>query len=298
MDHRAFIKSLSQEQRRELTTKSNSAGLIHLVLYIVALIVAGSIIYLELPFWQIALPLHGALIVFLFTLMHEVIHRTVFEKRWANDAVAWLCGIIIILPPAWFRYFHFAHHRHTQDPDNDPELASPKPETTWQYWKHISGIPIWVGQVKTLFTNALSSPEYDYVPDAGRADLKMEARVMLTLYGLAGMISVIFISKVLIWLWIIPALIGQPLLRFYLLAEHGRCAFVANMFENSRTTFTNRIVRFIAWNMPYHSEHHALPTVPFHKLPEFHRLTAEHLKETEQGYARFNSEYISSLERR
>ena len=74
-------------------------------------------------------------------------------------------------------------------------------------------------------------------------------------------------TAVLLWVWIIPALLGQPFLRLYLLAEHGCCAFVANMFENSRTTFTGPLVRFLAWNMPYHAEHHAFPTVPFYRLP-------------------------------
>ncbi len=60
------------------------------------------------------------------------------------------------------------------------------------------------------------------------------------------------------------------------------------MLENSRTTTTNAIVRWLAWNMPYHAEHHAYPMVPFHKLPDLHRLAAPHLKETEPGYASFH----------
>ena len=67
------------------------------------------------------------------------------------------------------------------------------------------------------------------------------------------------------------SLLGQPFLRAYLLAEHARCPHVANMLENTRTTFTTALVRLIAWNMPFHAEHHAYPAVPFHKLPRFPR---------------------------
>ena len=98
-----------------------------------------------------------------------------------------------------------------------------------------------------------------------------------------------------LWLWLLPLLIGQPFLRAYLLAEHGLCPPVANMLENSRTTFTNRIVRFLAWNMPYHAEHHSYPNVPFHRLPAFHRLTQAHLKSTSDGYAEFTGDYIKAL---
>ena len=95
--------------------------------------------------------------------------------------------------------------------------------------------------------------------------------------------------------WVLPALLGQPFLRLYLLAEHGRCPFVANMFENSRTIFTNRLVRFLAWNMPYHAEHHAYPAVPFHRLPELHALARPHLRVTEAGYAAFHRKYAADL---
>ena len=89
--------------------------------------------------------------------------------------------------------------------------------------------------------------------------------------------------------------LGQPMLRLYLMAEHGRCPPVANMLENTRTTFTNRLVRWIAWNMPYHAEHHAWPTVPFHKLPSLHRLTRPHLKKTSDGYISFHREFTGDL---
>jgi len=99
----------------------------------------------------------------------------------------------------------------------------------------------------------------------------------------------------LLYVWIVPAVLGQPFLRLYLLAEHGRCPFVANMLENTRTTFTNWFVRKLAWNMPFHAEHHAYPGVPFHQLPAFHVLIERHLKVTEAGYVRFHEKYIGTL---
>ena len=97
------------------------------------------------------------------------------------------------------------------------------------------------------------------------------------------------------WLWVLPVLIGQPFLRAYLLAEHTLCPHVANMLENTRTTFTTAAVRFIAWNMPFHAEHHAYPAVPFHQLPRFHGLIAAHLRQTERGYIRFHRRFADSL---
>jgi len=67
------------------------------------------------------------------------------------------------------------------------------------------------------------------------------------------------------------------------------------MLENTRTTFTTRFMRVLAWNMPYHAEHHAYPIVPFHKLPAFHAIAQGHLKQTERGYIRFNRKFASTL---
>jgi fatty acid desaturase len=130
-----------------------------------------------------------------------------------------------------------------------------------------------------------------YLPAKALPRMKREARAMLALYALAAL-SLAF-TPALLWLWLIPVLLGQPFLRLYLLAEHGDCPFVANMLENTRTTFTNRIVRFVAWNMPYHVEHHAYPAVPFHQLPALHDQIRRHLKVTSNGYARFTRAYLA-----
>ena len=108
---------------------------------------------------------------------------------------------------------------------------------------------------------------------------------MAVIYAVAALS--LFVSPLVWWVWWAPALIGMPALRLYLLAEHGDCPFVANMFENTRTTFTNRIVRFLAWNMPYHIEHHSLPQVPFHRLPALHAAMRAHLGMTAPGYRAF-----------
>lgn len=295
MDHREIITSLSQAERDHLTAKSDFPGLPLLVLHVGAILALGVLITLKVPYWPLLMLPQGILIVFLFTLLHETIHQTPFRTLWLNEAAARFASFMLALPADWFRYFHFAHHRFTQDPEKDPELAFPKPETLWQYIRHVSGLPVWWGHLKTLITNATGRCHDDYVPPKGRGKVIKEARVMIALYALIIALSFYFHSTLLLLAWILPALIGQPFLRLYLLAEHGRCPYVANMLENSRTTLTNVIVRKLAWNMPYHSEHHSYPGVPFHRLPEFHALIEKHLREVERGYLRFHAKYLGEL---
>jgi fatty acid desaturase len=295
MDHREIVTSLSQEQRDHLTDKSDLPGLPLLGLHLGSILVLGALIAVKVPFWPLLMIPQGILIAFLFTLLHETIHQTAFRSAWLNETVARLASFMLALPADWFRYFHFAHHRFTQDPEKDPELVFPKPANRWEYVRHVSGLPVWWAHLKTLAVNALGRCRDGFVPPKGRYKVFREARVMLLGYAAVIALCIYFRTSVLILAWIVPALIGQPFLRLYLLAEHGRCPYVANMLENSRTTLTNLLVRKLAWNMPYHAEHHVYPGVPFHRLPEFHRLIESHLEQVEEGYVRFHAKYLSEM---
>jgi len=170
-----------------------------------------------------------------------------------------------------------------------------RPETRKAYLFHVLGFAVWWGQAKVLVQNALNHTQENYVPDTGRIHVVREARVMLAIYVAILCASLMSSSTVMLEVWIVPLLLGQPVLRLYLLAEHGQCPYVANMLENTRTTFTNSLVRRLAWNMPYHIEHHTYPAVPFHQLPELHRLMRAHLLSSERGYIRFNRRYFKTL---
>lgn len=295
MDHRALIASLTDEDRLELTRRTDLPGLVRFAAHLGAIVALGVAVAAGVPFWPLLMLPLGILIVFLFTTLHETIHETAFRTPWLNRAVALISGFLVLVPPVWFRYFHFAHHRHTHDPDHDPELMSPKPETWGAYLTYVSGALYWKGMATTILGNARGALSEDYVPPKGRAKVIAEARGFAAAYALLLGVSIVSGSALLFWVWVLPALIGQPFLRLYLLAEHGRCPHVANMLENTRTTFTTRLVRLIAWNMPYHAEHHAYPAVPFHRLPEFHAFTQAHLKTTERGYWRFNHRFARQL---
>ena len=291
MDHARLIASLPKDERRALTRKSDVRGLTHLAGHL-GLIAAGAIwIALGLPLWWAVMVPYGVALVFLFTLEHEATHKTPFATGWMNEAAGHVSGLVLLLPFQWFRAFHMAHHRHTNDPERDPELAGPRPDTWPRFLTHVSGLPYWWAMVRVLVENAFGKPEADYLPERAKPAIRKEAKAYLVIY----VALVLLLGPWLIWLLVLPVLLGQPFLRLYLLAEHGRCPPVANMLENSRTTFTNRAVRFLAWNMPYHAEHHAYPAVPFHQLPAFHAHAKDHLKSTSRSYAEFVDKYVGNL---
>jgi fatty acid desaturase len=283
--------------QRSLTRRVDGPGLRHLVAHLGALLVTGWLVHVTRGSgWLVpALFLHGIVLVFLFAPLHETIHRTAFRSRRLNDAVAWFCGAVLLLPPRFFRAFHFAHHRFTQDPAHDPELVRPKPHSWGQYLWVLSGVPYWVERVSTTIRYTLGNVAEPFVGVVSKNRVVREARILVVVYVVLASGAVALGSDVLLYYWVMPVVVGQPFLRGFLLAEHTGCPMVADMRRNSRTTISNWLVRRLAWNMPYHTAHHVYPGVPFHGLPELHRRIQGEVGVTGAGYIAVQREIVAGF---
>ncbi|MDA0228572.1 MAG: fatty acid desaturase [Proteobacteria bacterium] len=286
----AFAEKLDRDTLRALSQRSDIKGLVRLFSHFSLLAaLAVGIAVVPLSLWLVPLfAVYGALLIFLFAPQHEAIHRTAFRAHWLNDGVALLAGAVLVLPPGYFREFHFAHHRHTQDAALDPELASAKPSNLGAYLWLISGLPYWRERITTTVRHAFGRVEETFIAPRKRRQIMREARLYLLLYGAVIAASLAAGSLAIAFYWLAPALLGQPALRLLLLAEHGGCPRVADMLKNSRTTRSNAFVRWFAWNMPYHAEHHAYPGLPFHALPAAHGHLAAAIETQSGGYLAVN----------
>ena len=288
---------LSDDALSALVERSDRKGLARLALHVVAIAAAGTVYAsaFESAWMLPAAWLYGTTLVFLFAPLHETVHYTAFRSRWINRAVSSVCGWILLLPPRYFRAFHLEHHRYTQDPERDPELAVAPPGTWPAYLWRVSGLQYWTSRARTTLTHAAGRVTEPYIVPSERAAVVREARLYLASYVALAAVSVGAGSSALVWLWVVPVVLGQPMLRLYLLAEHTGCPMVPDMLANSRTVHTNAIVRLLAWNMPYHAEHHAYAAIPFHALPRAHAALAPYVQVQSNGYARVHCELIGGL---
>lgn len=283
---------------KELSRRSDRKGLSQLAAHLAVLAVTGALV-LAADGWLLAPALlcHGLVLTFLFAPLHESIHRTAFRSRRLNDATAWLCGLILLLPPEYFRLFHLCHHRHTQDPARDPELAGGPIEGRGGYLLHVSGLPYWRERAVTTLRHAAGRIGESFIPARLKGRIRREARAILAVYALLLAASLAANSAALLWLWVLPALLGQPFLRLYLLAEHNGCPRVADMMANSRTTLTTPLVERLCWHMNRHTVHHAYPAVPFHALAAADALLAPRIRERSPGYRRVHVDIWKRLGR-
>jgi fatty acid desaturase len=277
-------KPLTPAMLRELSARSDLQGALRTASHYAAVALFGTLIFwVSSEYGTIwALPLivvQAYFVAFLFMAVHETAHKTAFRSRALNLAVGNLSAFVIALPYEYYCLFHWDHHRYTQDPDNDPELiVGPKPASDTQLAIAYSGLLQVAGRVRLMLGHALTGKvSVPWIPENKRNDVVREARLYLAGYALLLAVSLALNTAILLWVWVIPLLFGQLILRPYLYSEHTGCERTRDAFDNTRTTYTGRVVRWFAWNMPYHVEHHAYPSVPFHALPKLNRIVADRI---------------------
>jgi len=292
---------LSGAEVRALSMRSNARGAARTALHLGALALAGAGVALSGPWTMLpAMLLLGVLQSALFAPIHETMHQTVFRSRRANTALGWLAACPSGLNWHFYTAFHLAHHRFTQDPERDPELAPPPPGSLDTYLLRVLGVNYWRARaavIRDCWRGDLSA--YPYIPAGAAPRIVCSVRAMcLLMAGLALGSAMLFGWWVPFAFWIVPQLLGQPLLRLYLLTEHTGCTEDANGLTNTRTTLTNGLMRLLIWNMSFHIEHHLYPSIPFHRLPDAHAAVRSRLGVVQDGYARWHQGYLAGILRR
>jgi fatty acid desaturase len=291
-------KLLLPEDLRALSQRSNAKGAARLALHLILLLATGAMVALANG-WALlpAMILFGIVQAALFAPAHETMHQTAFASRRANAIVGWLVACPSLLNWHFYTAYHLAHHRHTQDPARDPELAAAPPTTLDAYWLRIAAVPYWRFRLAML-ANGLRGDlsMYPYVTARSGAKIIRSLRAMTALLLAGSALSVVLIGW---WaplvFWIGPQLLGQPLLRAYLLTEHTECSEDGNGLTNTRTTLTTWPVHLLMWNMSYHAEHHLYPSIPFHRLRDAHAALNSRLAVIQPGYRSWHMNFIRSL---
>ena len=286
---------------KRLSEKSDLIGLIYFITHFGLIGIGAWLCWLTFPGWLFipVLLVHATIIGFLFSPLHECAHGTAFKSRWLNETALWITAIVYIVPPYFFRYFHLGHHRFTQVPGKDPSLVLPEPANFKQYLWYCAGLWFWWRNLSWVARHAVGIVDPNsaaYVPAQKRRLMTLEARILSILYVLVGGIAVwAGFALPLVLCWLLPRFLGEPIQRMIRVAEHVGCAETPDLLENTRTTLTSPVVNALAWQMPYHAEHHLFPSVPFHQLSKLHPLVRSRIVVEARGYVRGQRDIIAML---
>ncbi len=269
------LSILGPERLRELSERSDVRGLCQLAGHLGALLATGTALAALRGTWLAApvVVLHGYLLACLYAMQHEANHRTAFRSRWINEAVTVFTGFVLLYPARWERWFHFAHHRHTQDPAKDPELLVRGPCTLGRYVLALSAAAYLYRRLRLVLELAAGRiPSYaHWLSEEQRRVVIVEARWHVAGYAVIAGLSLATGSWAALAYWLLPMWVAKPLHLLQSIGRHVGLTHEPDTLRNTRTLQVPAPVRWALWNMPYHTVHHTFPSIPFHALPRAHR---------------------------
>lgn len=290
-------KILTPVRLRELAQRSDWRGWAQALSHFGAIALTGAMMSQLWGSWLI-IPVfmaHGVLINFLYAGQHELSHGTPFQTKKVNEAFGRLIGFLMIYPRDFDQIQHFAHHTHTSDWEKDGELAR-EPYTLSSYLLWTLGFTYWPSRIARVVRLARGVVVEPYIRPDQHDKVIFESRVLLALYVLLAIGSVALQSWALILYWIAPMFLMKWVHQMQNTIEHLGLEHSNDIMTNTRSTATSALMRWICWQMQYHTAHHMFPSVPFWKLKELNAAVEEGAGAPHKmGYLAFQVQIIRAL---
>ncbi len=287
----------SAAEIEQLTRKSDLAGLWVLVrTWGVSALGFAVLIHWPHPLvWGLVVVLLGGQQLCCAIATHEAAHRSLFRARWLNQYVIdWLCARPVWLDVERYRTHHMRHHSHTGT-DKDPDLTLVDMYPTdvagmaRRMLRDLLGLTA-LKRVVGLFLMDIGAMHYTVSGDVSwrpRSERSVRGYVANGVRYLGPMLlSNLMLLGVLwacgaawaYWAWLLAYMTTfSVFLRIRAMAEHACLPGGANMFDNTRTTRAGWLARCCVapLNVNFHREHHLMASVPYHRLPQMHRMLRE-----------------------
>jgi beta-carotene hydroxylase len=187
---------------------------------------------------------------FLFTTMHEAVHRNASHIRVLNWFIGMCSAFAFFSTFTGFRYVHLKHHRYTNHPTKDPDL--------------------WSGK-SALVLRWLTQDLYYYVVYLGDKGYLMPPFWRAVLQTFCNFLILFYMAKLRGWSWplcswLIPARITVAWLSmvFNYLPHIPHVYYAREPWKNT----LNRRPRVLGWillGQNLHQIHHLLPSAPFYR---------------------------------
>ena len=288
---------IEPSELRRLNEKSNFMGFFQLFSHLIAILLIAVLHYkLIYSWWSLASGFAlGVLINFLYAGQHELSHGTVFKTFKLNEFFGRIIGFFMLFPRDFDQIMHFAHHKWTQDWEKDGELVR-EPFTISTYLLWFWGVTYWRNRIVGILRRASGVVIEPYINPSEYKKVILESRLHVLGYLIIFILSLYFNSWAALTFWILPMLITKPIHQMQNTIEHLGLTHKKDILQNTRSTRTNFLMKWLCWQMPYHTAHHTFPSVPFWKLKELNsKIEKKSGNVYSMGYFEFQIEVIKRL---
>ena len=289
---------LDREVLAELNRKSDALGLLQTLGYLGTLVATGAAawhagLYLEWPWFLLALFVHGTGYAFIVNGFHELCHSSVFRTKWLSQLFLNVLSFLGWYNPVHFWASHAEHHKYTLYPPEDGEVVLPIHMTLKGYLLGAIVDPFgaWY-RIRNTFRRGLFgrlNPGWDMILFPPKEIDKRRRLFRWDRVLVIGHTGIVVGSLYIGW-WPLPVLLtlasfyGRWLFLLCNNTQHiGLTDEVTDFRLNSRTIILNPLVRFLYWHMNFHIEHHMYAAVPCYKLGKLHRAIRHDLPRCHAG---------------
>lgn len=250
------------------------------LLPILAVLISGQAVLLfATPVWWLAIPLAlicGSTQVTLWSFAHEAAHGTMLRHKGFRRFSTNLAGFFFLYPGELLERWHLAHHRHTHQQGQDPDVMTLEEFQGARYWliRQLAKIGMLNQFLYSLVSNSMHGNVVLWIRTR---ELKVFAGGAWNRLRIKGL--TIFIAWLCIgWLagpigaffgFLLPWLVGNAIWSSYALAHHQSSALIENPDRLNSTVSirTSRMFEFLHLHGCHHIEHHLFPRMNWRFLP-------------------------------
>lgn len=271
---------LEKSVLRELTQRSDARGLLQCLPILCVLVLTGAAAFValhHLPVYALVLVLllHGTVFAFLPNGFHELTHGTMFKTKLVNAFFLRLFSFLGWISHVDYKASHTRHHLYTLHPPYDMEVVLPMRLTMGgfllTFLVDLAGLyKILPDYVRLAFGKVHGEWQQRLFPvQDARQRRRLFNWARFTLIGHA----LIIVVSVVTGQWLVAVLVsgarfyGQWL--FYLCNNTQHTGLQDNVPDFrlcTRTIRLNPVVRFLYFQMSWHTEHHMYASVPCYHL--------------------------------
>ncbi|MET8042622.1 fatty acid desaturase [Micromonospora sp. NPDC005215] len=231
-------------------------------------------------------------------LQHQTLHSLGFRNRRANLVAGVVLGVPMLISFSAYRATHMRHHRDLGTPANreffdygDQYGAGgqrSRSRVAWDWTIRFSMLHHYGLFIQNCLT-ALRRLDYDGETATVARRIRRDHYLMMALLTLAVAVSVWSGTAYVVWLWLLPLLlVAGPVHALVELPEHFRCETLnQDVFANTRTIRSNRLMMWFTNGNNFHVEHHLMPNLPIEQLPDLHVEIRDSLRNFHPGYVDF-----------
>lgn len=291
-DLRAFVRRERLARPDSWVTLRHGVVVLAAWIALVAIGLAADSTAVWIPIW-IALAVCTATPL---ALMHEAVHHNLFRSRLANHAVGTVAAMWLFFHAGAYRAWHLTHHAYTFTEDDSEQLpARFRTRAAYLAYALVLGpsfaVVLWYGAIATLLGRP---PRWVRGPRLAR-HVRRAALVSFVVVA-AVVAAALRWPDVVVKGWLVPAVLGSLFLfPFVSLPEHYEGKGYDQLLDNTRTTKSNALMRYLYWNNNYHLAHHLVPTVPPQSLGAVDEQIRERTRLRERGFFSFHRRVLGSL---